>query len=279
MSSTKKRARSPEVDGPSSTRQIASCQNYQNPRFKKRRWRGPKDDPIKDLQKSERRRRHAVFWDTGRPHLTASDRQPNIRAHHTAPAPVESPRQHGLEPAVPHSPPLLPAGGDEYGLEISNDSPVSSDIPIGSGLPPTSGLRNNRALFRQTRHLDSHTSAWKGRRDNQAIQWKSVVIPRLMPTYLANRAATESGRLPPPRPNHQCQCAKTALKVEMVTWDHKFSPHLLQLLVNVRYQDLRSRYCLPANAIQLQCSWSKWATSLLPRSAQRSPSISTSWSL
>ena len=177
MSSTKKRARSPEVDGPSSTRQIASIQNYQNPYFKKRRWQGPKDDPIKALDKSERRRHHAVFWDTSHTQLTASDCQLNTCAHRTAPVPVESPLQHSLEPAVPHSPPSLPAGGDEYGLEISNDSPVPSDIPIGSGLPPTSHLRNNRALFRQTWHLDSHTSAWKGRWDNQAIQWKSVVIP------------------------------------------------------------------------------------------------------
>jgi hypothetical protein len=149
----------------------------------------------------------------------------NTRVRHTAPAPVESPLQSSPGLAVPHSPPSLPVGGDEGGLESFNDSPVSPHVPLGSGLRTASSVRDNRALFRQTRHLDDHTSAWNRRRNNQATQWQSVAIPRLIPLYLANRAATESGRLPPPpMPNHQCQCNKVALKVEMVTWDRKFSP-------------------------------------------------------
>ena len=112
---------------------------------------------------------------------------------------------------MPHSPPSLPVGGDESEPEGFNDSTVSSDVPLGSGLPTASQYRNNRALFCQikhiddeTKHVDDHTSAWNKRRNNQATQWNTVAIPRLMPIYLANHAATESGRLPPPpKPNHQ----------------------------------------------------------------------------
>ena len=252
MPSTKKRARTPEGNGPSSTRRKRTSNNYQDPRVKKRRWRGPKDDRIRALQKAESRRRSTVYWPTKYQQPTANDRQLNTCAHHTAPAPVKPPLQHSPAPAVPHRPPSLPEEGDEYEQEIFNNSPVSSHIPIGSGLRTTSCRQENRALLHQTQHLDNHTSAWKGRRDNQAMQWKSVAIPRIMPSYLANRAATESGRLLPPKPNHQCQCTKTALNVEIMTWDRKFSPHLLQLIAKcVLHQDPRSRYCLHASAIQL----------------------------
>ena len=223
MPSAKKRTRSPEVDRPSSTRRKKTTNHFQSPRFPKTRYRGPKDDPIRAFEKAERGRRGAVFWDTRPPRPTTNAHQLNTRAHRTAPAPVDSPLQRSPEPAVPHSPPSLPAGGDEYGPEFFNDSSVSSHIPIGSGLRTTSRPQDNRILFRQTRRLDNHTSAWKRRRDNQAVQWRTVAIPRLVPTYLANRAATESGRLPPPKPNYQCQCERIALKVETVTWDHKFS--------------------------------------------------------
>ena len=219
MPSTKKRARSSEGGGPSSTRRKRSNNNYQDPRSKKMRWRGPKDDPIWALQEAESWRRSTVYWPTNRKHPTASDRRLSTHAHRTAPAPVQSPRQHSSEPSVPHSPQSLSAGGEEYEQVVFNDSPISSDIPIATN----SRLRESRALLRQTRHRENHTSAWKRRRDKQAMEWKSVAIPRIMPTYLANRAATESGRLPPPKPNHQCKCTKTVLKVELMTWDRKFS--------------------------------------------------------
>ena len=278
MPSTKKRARSPEVDGLPSKRQSWSNRIYQNPPLKKR-WRGPKYDRLKALEKIERKRRCPVFQAPAYIPNTTRAPQPS-----TGPAPVKSPLQRCPKPAVPSSPPSLPAGGDEDGSEGFSDSPVSSHVPLGSNLRTASGYRDNRALLRQLRHLDDHTdhtSAWNKRRNNQAIQWKSVAIPRLMPTYLANRVATESGRLPPPpKPKHQCKCNKVASKVEMMTWDRKFSPHFLELFANcVLHQDPRIRYCLSASAIQLTYSWSKWATSLAPRSAQRSPSILTSSSL
>ena len=255
MPSTKKRPRSPEVGGSSSTRESTSIPTHQNGPLKKRRWRGPKDNPIKALQKLERKRRCEVFWDTGYEPITAHAPQLNSRVHRMAPAPVKSPLQRSPGLAVPHSPPSLPEGGDEGEPENFNDSPVSSHIPLGCGLPPASGVRDNHAFFRQTWHLDDHTSTWNGRRNNQATQWKSVAIPRLLPTYLANHAATESGRLLPPKPRHQCQCKTVALKVKMVTWDRKFSPHLLQMFATcVLHQDPRCRYCLPASAIQLSYS-------------------------
>ena len=256
MPPTKKRARSPEVDGLSSTRQRTSFQNYQNPLFKKRRWRGPKDDPIRALQKIERKRRAPIFWDTGYRPNTAGVPQIDTHVHRTIPAPVKSSLQRSPGPAVQHSPPSLPTGGDEGEPESFKDSPVSSHAPLGSGLRTASNVRDNRALLRQTRHLDNHTSARNERPNDQVAQWVSVAISRLIPTYLANRAATESGRLPPPpKPNHQCQCNKEALQVEIMTWGRKFSPHLPQVFANcVLHQDHRSRYCLTASAIQLVCS-------------------------
>jgi hypothetical protein len=256
MPPTKKRARSPEVDHPSSASQSTSLPTHQN-RLVKRRWRGPDDDRIKALQKLERRRRCKVaFQNTTYEPNTAHAPQINTRIHHTAATPVTSPLQRSPGPAVPHSPLSLPTGGDEYDPESFNGSPVFSHVPLGSGLRTASSGRDNRARFRQTKPPDDHKSAWTKRRHSQAAQWRSIAIPRLMPTYLANRAATESGRLPPPpRPNRQCQCDKVALKVEMVTWDRKFSLHLLHLFANcVLHQDLRRRYYPSASAIRLAYS-------------------------
>ena len=232
MPPTKKRARSPEVDAPSSKRQSWSNRIYQNAPVK-RRWRGPKDDPIKALQKLERRRCWDSFQDTVYQPNTTRPPQLNTHAHFTGPAAVKSPLQRSPGPAVWHSPPSLPAGGNEDGPESSNNYPVSSHVPLRSGLRTASSVRDDRALSRQTQHLNGHTPAWNERRNNQAIQWKSVTIPQLMLAYLANRAGMESGRLPPLlKPNHHCQCNKVALKVEMVTWDRKFSPYFLQLFAN-----------------------------------------------
>jgi hypothetical protein len=224
MSSTKKCVRSPEVSGPLSTGQDASVQIHQNT-LPKRRWQGPKDDRLKALRKLERKRRSTVFRDTDYQLIITGAPQLNARVRHTAPAPAESPLQRSPGLAAPHSPPSLPAEGEEGGLESFNDSPVVPHLPLSPGLHTTSSVQDNRALFHQTYHLNNHTSAWNQRCDNQATEWTSVAIPRLMPIYLANRAAMKSGRLPPPpRTNYQCQCNKVSIKVEMVTWDHKFSP-------------------------------------------------------
>jgi hypothetical protein len=261
MSSTKKRARSPEAGGPSSTRQnqsqSTSVQTHenQNPRPpKKRRWRGPKDG-LKALLKLERERdrRLNVFRDTASQILIA--RAPQLAP---PPPPVKFPLlQPSPGPAVQHSPPSLPAEGDKGEPESFNGPPVRPRVSSAPDSRKASGIRDTRALLRQVRHLDDDQpdmSAWNRSRNNQANHWTSVAIPRLVPIYLANRKATESGRLPPPppKPNGQCRCKKVAIQVEMVAWDRKFSPHLLQLFANwVLHQDPRNRRCLTVNAIQL----------------------------
>ena len=102
-----------------------------------------------------------------------------------------------------------------------------------------------------------------------------------MPAYFSNCVATKSSRAPPPLTlENQCGCSKAALKVEMVTWDHRFSPHLLQLFTNcVLYQDLHRQYCPSASAIQREYNWSRWATSHVPQSTPHLLLTWTSWSL
>jgi len=142
MPSTKKRARSPEIDGPLSTRQSTSVQIHQNAPSK-RRYRGPKYDRIKALQKLERKRRAVTFQDTSYNPVIARAHPLNTSVCHTAPAPVESPLQSS---PGPDSPPSLPAEGDEGGPEGFNDSPVSHHVPLGPGLRTASGF-GTIALF------------------------------------------------------------------------------------------------------------------------------------
>jgi hypothetical protein len=225
MAPTKTRARSPEVDGPLSTHQSMSVRIHQSTPRKRSRCRGLKDTRIKALRKLESKHHSEVFYDTAYKPTVARADQVNTCVRPTAPVIVESPVQSSPGHAVPHSPPPLPAAGDKGGLESFNGSPVSPHVPLGPGLHMVSSIRDTRALFCQTHHLNDHTPEWNQWRNNQATQWQSVTIPQLLPIYLANCAATESGKSPPPpRPPHQCQCNKVALKVEMVTWDHKFSP-------------------------------------------------------
>jgi hypothetical protein len=110
--------------------------------------------------------------------------------------------------------------------EDFNDVPVPPRVASQSSSPI--GVRDNHTLLCQTYHLDKVTPTWNTRRDSQAMQWKTTVIPRLIPVYLANRTETDSGRVPPyTKPVHQCQYKKVELKVELITWDRKF-PALLK---------------------------------------------------
>lgn len=224
MPPTRKRQRSPEVDESLSASQSTSVQIHQDAPPKKRRWRGLKDHRYKSLRKLESKRSSQVLLDTSSKPITTPGHQIDTHVRHAAPASVEYPLQHNARLSAPHSPCSLPEEGDNGGLEIFNGSPVSPHVPFGSDLCAAPIARDNRALFRQTRHLDDHTPAWNQRRNKQATQWQSVVIPQLIPIYLTNRAVTKSGKLPPPPPsNHPCECKKVALKVEMVTWDRKYS--------------------------------------------------------
>jgi hypothetical protein len=224
MYSTKKQVCSPEVGALFSMRQGTSVQIHQSPPLK-RCCQGPKDDCIKALRKIEHKCHSAVFYNTDYDLIITCAPQLNTRACRTAPVPVKSPHQGSPGLAVLHSPPSLPAEGDEGGLENFNDSPEVPHVPLSSGLCTASSVQDNHALFHQTYHLDDHTSAWNQHHNKQATQWTSVTIPQLMPIYLANRAAMDSGRLPPPpKPNFLCKCNKVSIKVKMMTWDHKFSP-------------------------------------------------------
>ena len=252
MSSTKKRGHSPEVGRPFSSHHRTSFHIQQHAPPKKRRCRGLKDDRLKAIRNLECRHRAQVFEDIDCTIIAHS-------THHVATAPFESPLQspgRAVPPPVPHSPPSVPAEDEDGGLEIFNDPPASPHDAPASGLYTASGIQDNQAFFWQTRHLDDHIPVWNQRWNKQATQWQSVAIPRLIPIYLANRAATESGKLPPPpMQNHPCQCDKVELNVKMVTWDRKFALHLIELFVNfILHQALRSRYCISVNAIRHVCS-------------------------
>jgi hypothetical protein len=201
-----------------------SVQIHQNA-LPKRCWQGLKDNHLKALQKLEHKCCSTVFRDTNYQPIITVAPQLNACVCRTAPAPAKSPLQCSPGLAVLHSPPSPPTEGEEGRLENFNDSPVVPHLLLLPGLCNMSSVQDNCALFHQTYHLDNHTSAWNQHCDNQATQWTSVGIPQLMPIYLANHVAMESGRLPPPpRTNYQCQCNKVSIKVEMVTWDCKFSP-------------------------------------------------------
>ena len=206
MPSTKKRARSPEADVRPSTGQSTSVQIYQSVPPKKTRWRGPKDDRLKALDKLYRKRRYATSPCAGKP-VTARARQLDTPVRRTAPAfPLQSPAL-----AVPHSPPSLPAAGDEGGPKSSNGPPVSPRVLLPSGLGTAPRVQDN-TLFRRTHHLDNYTPAQNQRHNNRATQQQPVSIP---PINLAHYVAMESGRLPPPpTPNRHCQHNKEALKVK-----------------------------------------------------------------
>jgi hypothetical protein len=136
----------------------------------------------------------------------------------------QQPHQHSALPGNPLSPPT----NDYIGVdEDFNDTPVCPDSSSQSGWHTSTGvLRNNHTLLHQMHHLDSTSSAWNIHHNNQATQQKSVVIPQLVTVYLANRAETESGRVPlSPRPPHQCKCDRVALEVKLINWDRKFSLH------------------------------------------------------
>ena len=159
----------------------------------RKRSRGAKDDQIIALEKLESRRRCPIFGATSIVQSTTGA----IRA--TVPT-VESQQlhQHSTSLAVPDNP-LSPPTNDCIGVDQDFDNtPVRPDMGSQPSSHRAAGvLRNNDTLLHQTYHLGHTSLAWNTRRNNQATQWKSVVIPQLVTVYLANRAETESGRVPP----------------------------------------------------------------------------------
>jgi hypothetical protein len=63
-----------------------------------------------------------------------------------------------------------------------------------------------------------------------------MTLPRLLPPFLANRAATKSGKLPAvPRPRHGCNCATISLSVQLLSWN-SLSAHLFHFELANHYQ-------------------------------------------
>ena len=203
------------------TKILARARALANP--PRRRRRGPKDDPIFELEKIAKRRRYPILSTVPRQLDTLYSIQPTTSL--IVPI-VEShqPHQHIVSIAVPDRP--SPPPNDYIGVdEYFNNTPVRPDTEAQSGsFTAANMLRNNGTHFHQTSHLDRPSSTWNIRRNNQATQWRSVVIPQLIAVYLANRAQTESGRVPAsPKPPHQCKCERRALEIEFLDWDRKFS--------------------------------------------------------
>jgi len=127
--------------------------------------------------------------------------------------------------------------------------PVPLHVAAQSSSP--TGLQDNRTLLCQAYHLDKVTSTWNMQQNSQAMQWKTNVIPQLIQIYLANCTETESGRVPlSTKPVHKCQCNRVVLKVELITWDHKFPALSNRILahpchIRVLTADLVSLQVLP----------------------------------
>jgi hypothetical protein len=218
MNSTKKRPRSPGGDDLPQQHPKISTQP-QAPH----RYRGAKDKRLAALQKLERKRRHPILRNTETLRTTARSSKCTTgvgRAAVVTTGPQHSLRQGPSSPPA-HIPLLSPIHDDTAMWEDFNDVPISPRVASQSSSPI--GVRDNHTLLRQTYHLDKVASTWNTRRDSQAMQWKTTVIPRLIPVYLANRAETDSGRVPPStKPVHQCRCKRVELNVELITWDRKF---------------------------------------------------------
>ena len=149
----------------------------------------------------------------GRPIATTADSTPR------------SPDRRSPLPIILHSQPSTIINDDSFAFEGSNNTPGSPDASSQT-LP--GNIRNNRTFLRQTNHLDAIVPTWNTHRNNQTTQWKLVVIPRLITVYLANRAETKSGRIPPSlKPAPLCQCSKSALNVDLMTWDRTYFPYYM----------------------------------------------------
>jgi len=221
MNSTKKRPRSPGDDLPQRHSNISTQTQVPH------RYRGAKDKCLCALQKLEKKRRHPILRNTETPRTTAKFSKCTTDVGRGRAAIVttgcQRPPRQGSSPPPPHIPLLSPIQDDTAMFEDFNDAPVPPRLAAQSSSPIATGLRDNRTLLRQTYHLDKVTPTWNTRRNSQAMQWKTNVIPQLIPVYLANREETKTGRVPPSiKPVHQCQCKRVALKVELITWDRKF---------------------------------------------------------
>jgi len=225
MSSTKKRPHSPETGGERKRRQRNAAGHPPTLRS-----RGPKDQRISLLRNLRSKHHHNLFAC-----LSAGQTSAVVDTQETTGAGAGcvgvNPRQRRPSRPCSPSPTSLLDDGDLITSGDGASGPMNTVNTPGSGSCPLSHpssiyQQNNRAALRRTYHLDTIHSPWETRRNNQANQWRAIVIPRIIPAFLKNRAVTESGRLPPsPQPpaRTRCQCTTVALTVDLVTWDRTFS--------------------------------------------------------
>jgi len=218
MSSSQKRPHSPETRA-----KPKRCRRNVVDHPPKWRSRGPKDQHISAFRKLQRKNRHSAFADLA---LSQMSTVVNMQGATDAACTRVDSQQH--RPSRSPSSQSLPDNGDL--IASNNDDFMSmntTNAPKPGSSPPLCApsrlQRNNRTALRQTYHLDAIHTSWETRRNNQARKWQAVVIPQIIPAFLKNRAATESGRCSPsPQSRTGCQCTTTALEVVCVTWDRTF---------------------------------------------------------
>jgi hypothetical protein len=223
MPPTKKRSRSPEGQIGSGVRPTDSNSAQVPPT--KRRCRAPKDKRVVKLQKL---RKGLNLLDLSRSLPSSSSSatpvnqiNPTILLQDASIPPLEPPSPHSLLNDV-----------NLYSSDITEMSPNLPHLPTPSHRSPRSGLRDNRVAHRRARLLDNPRS-WSNKREKQAATWKSAVLPRIMPVYLANRMTTKSGRLPsPPLVVNPCGCKTTELELNLMSWDCAFLLPHLRVVIN-----------------------------------------------
>ena len=210
MPSAQKRPRSPETGGMKKRRR----RNAAGP-LPKRRSRGAKDERISVFMELQCRNRQSTFAD-----LPPSQTSTAIDMQETTDAACTGVNSRQLSSLHDNGDLITSTNDDSASMNTANTPKSGSRAP---GHPSSRLRRNNRAALHQTYHLDALHSPWETHRNNQARQWQAIVIPQIIPAFLKNRAATESGRSPPPPQSRMgCQCTTTELEVDIVTWDRTF---------------------------------------------------------
>jgi len=218
MSSSQKRPHSPETRG-----KQKRCRR--NAVDQPRKWRscGAKDQRISRFKELRYKNHYIAVADLAPSQMSTVVNMQEVtdavctRVGSQQHRPSRSPSSHSL----PDNGDLTASNNDDLmSMNTTNTQKPGSSPPLCAS---SRLLRNNHTALCQTYHLDAIHSPWETRRNNQARQWKAVVIPQIIPAFLKNWAATESGRCSPsPQSRMGCQCTTTALEVDCVTWDHTF---------------------------------------------------------